>query len=64
MADIKTDVHEDVKALLEGRTSSYVLITCDNEDKKGEMQVQMSYEGDPGLISYLLKGAKSYVDKE
>lgn len=58
------DVHEEYKEMLEGKHAGYVLITADSFDSKGEMQVQMSYEGDPSLISYLLKGAKSLVDKE
>jgi len=61
---MKEDVHEDYKELLDGKHAGYVLITCDDFDKRGEMEVQMSYEGDPSLISYLLKGAKSFVDKE
>lgn len=58
------DVHEDYKEILDGKHACYVLITCDNVDQLGQMQVEMSYEGDPGLVSYLLKGAKSLVDKQ
>ena len=61
---METDVHEDYKELLVGKYAGYVLITCDSSDMKGEMQVQMSYEGDPDLIAYLLQGAKSFVDKK
>lgn len=60
---MKLDVHEEYKEILDGKHACYVLITCDGFDSSGQMQVEMSYEGDRTLVSYLLKGAKSLVDK-
>ncbi|MEX1012158.1 MAG: hypothetical protein WD595_06735 [Waddliaceae bacterium] len=42
---------------------NYVLITCDEPSANGEMNVEMSYEGDPTLLSYLLEGAQDYVNE-
>ncbi|MCP5509098.1 MAG: hypothetical protein H7A39_01620 [Chlamydiales bacterium] len=44
--------------------AGYVLITCCQPDAKGEMQVEMTYEGDKVLASYLLESAKSVFDEE
>ncbi len=59
--------HENYKELMEllaKEHSCFILITCDNETKDGNMNVNMSYEGDPVLASYLLEGAKSRIDSE
>lgn len=41
----------------------YVLITCDEPTDDGNMQVQMTYEGDAALAAYLLQGAQSIIDE-
>ena len=59
--------HENYKKLMEKLSkdhSCFVLITCDNESGSGNMNVDMSYEGDPVLASFLLEGAKSRIDAE
>lgn len=40
----------------------YVLITCDEPTDDGNMQVEMTYEGDAALAAYLLQGAQSIID--
>lgn len=42
----------------------YVLITCDAPTDDGNMQVEMTYEGDAALASYLLQGAQSMIDEK
>ena len=42
----------------------YVLITCAESSKDGDMQVEMSYEGDAVLASYLVHGAQLYFDEQ
>lgn len=42
----------------------YVLITCGRPSEDGNMQVEMTYEGDATLASYLLQGAQSIIDDE
>ncbi len=62
----KQDKPFDRKAIqraLEKEHACYVLITCSNPSEKGEMQVELSYEGDEGLASYLLESAQSTFKK-
>ncbi len=42
----------------------YVLITCAESSEDGDMQVEMSYEGDAVLASYLVHGAQMYFDEQ
>lgn len=43
--------------------SAYILITCGNSSLDGKIHVEMTYEGDPSLVSYLLKTAKESMDQ-
>lgn len=42
----------------------YVLITCGAPGANGEMQVEMTYEGDKVLASYLVESAQSLLEAE
>lgn len=42
----------------------YVLITCAESSDKGEMEVEMTYEGDTALASYLLQGAQNFIEDQ
>lgn len=42
----------------------YVLITCAEPTDDGDMQVEMTYEGDAALAAYLLQGAQSIIDEK
>jgi hypothetical protein len=42
----------------------YVLITCGGPTDDGNMQVEMSYEGDAALASYLVYGAQAFFDEQ
>lgn len=52
---------EQLKELLSKKYQCYVLITCEEPSSAGQMHVEMSYEGDPVLASYLLHGAQQYI---
>ncbi|MBS0623447.1 MAG: hypothetical protein JSS62_02380 [Verrucomicrobia bacterium] len=41
-----------------------ILITCALPTGDGKMDVEMSYEGDPALASYLLERAQSYIEHD
>ncbi len=41
-----------------------ILITCDHPSNDGKMNVEMTYEGDPTLASYLLERAQNYISNE
>ncbi len=53
-----------IKQTLAKNHACYVLITCDKPTEDGNMQVEMSYEGDVTVASYLLQGAQSYMDEQ
>lgn len=61
---MENEVHKKVKKLLAKDYAGFVLITCKNPKNNGQMQVEMSYEGDPVLAAYLLEGAQGYLDEE
>lgn len=61
---MKRDVHKAIKKTLSNTHACYVLITCDSPNETGHMNVQMSYEGDSALASYLIHGAQSFFDEE
>lgn len=42
----------------------YVLITCGEPSEDGDMHVEMSYEGDAALASYLVHGAQTFFDEQ
>ncbi len=41
-----------------------VSITCSSPKNNGEMQVEMSYEGDNTLIAYLLQSAQKFIEEQ
>ena len=49
---------------LDKNPSCYVLITCGQPSEDGQMQVEMTYQGDTSLASYLVQGAQFYLDQE
>ncbi len=42
----------------------YILITCGQPSKDGEMEVEMRYEGDACLAAYLIESAQGFIEKE
>lgn len=56
--------HEQLLNELAKRHACYVLVTCKEPCEDGEMQVEMSYEGDPALAAYLLEGAQRFIDDQ
>lgn len=53
---------EKLEEILAKEHACYVLITCDHPDSEGHMQVNMTYQGDQALASYLVDGAQAYLD--
>ncbi len=39
-----------------------IVITCGQPSADGKMSVEMSYEGDPILASYLLENAQGFIE--
>lgn len=61
---MKQDPHVTVQRTLGKKHACYILITCERPSVEGKMQVEMTYQGDAALASYLLEGAQSYIDRE
>lgn len=61
---MKRDVEKCLKETLAKNHFCYVLITCDAPSGDGNMQVNMTYEGDPALAAYLLQGAQAFIDEQ
>ncbi|NGX33706.1 MAG: hypothetical protein K1060chlam1_00046 [Candidatus Anoxychlamydiales bacterium] len=53
---------EDIKKNLRKNNACYVLITCSQPSKDGEMQVELNYSGDDNLASYLIDGAQDVFE--
>ncbi|ANH78797.1 hypothetical protein [Candidatus Chlamydia sanziniae] len=60
MSENECDDH--VKAF-ENEISAYVLVTCGRASSDGKMQVEMTYEGEPAVISYLLTKAQDFLNE-
>jgi len=55
---------EEIKKILSERHACYVLVTCSEPSKEGKMEVEMSYDGDEALASYLLQSAQNIFDEK
>ena len=53
-----------LKKALSKNHACYILITCDKPSADGNMQVEMSYEGDAYLAAYLIENAQGVIDDE
>lgn len=54
----------DMSKILKKDHAAYVLITCSEPTDDGKMQVELTYEGDPHLASYLLESAQGFIEYE
>ena len=57
-------IDKDIRETLAKKHACYVLVTCDQPSEEGKMNVEMSYEGDPALASFLLQGAQDYFTEQ
>lgn len=53
-----------IKEKLAKNNVCYVLITCAEPSDSGDMQVEMTYEGDAALACYLLQGAQNLIEEQ
>jgi hypothetical protein len=60
----KGKVPADLKKALAKKNACYILITCAKPSADGNMQVEMSYEGDACLAAYLLDSAQGIIDSD
>jgi len=52
------------KKILKEDAACYILITCGQPTVDGKISVEMTYEGDPVLASYLLESAQGFINPE
>ncbi len=56
---------ENIKEKIKGKNMvCSILITCSEPSDDGDMQVEMSYDGDRYLVSYLVKSAAEFIEEE
>lgn len=60
----KISNRKHLQKVLDKDPPCYVLITCGKPSKDGKMRVEMSYQGDVTLASYLIQGAQYFIDQE
>lgn len=56
-------MHDEIKEKLGDSVACYVLITCNEPNPDGEMNVELTYEGDPLLAEFLIHGAQNYFNE-
>lgn len=54
---------EQIKKTLSKNHACYVLVTCSEPTEDGKMEVELSYDGDESLASYLLQSAQNVFDE-
>jgi hypothetical protein len=54
---------EKIKKTLSAKHACYVLITCSAPSNDGKMEVEMTYEGDETLASFLVDNASQVFDE-
>ena len=60
----KRFLEKDMQDFLAHRYEAFVLVTCSSANEKGDMQVELKYEGDEDLVSYLLQSASQVFEGE
>lgn len=61
---MKKNEREQYTKTLASEHTCYVLITCGKPGDDGNMDVEMSYEGDPALVAYLIHGAQNILEEQ
>lgn len=56
-SNLKKLTLEKIKKNLSEQHACYVLITCGNPSKEGNMEVELSYSGDESLAAFLVDNA-------
>lgn len=56
-------LHEELSESLKSQ-AGYILITCGQPSESGQMNVEMSYGGNPDLVHMLLEGAQELLSEE
>lgn len=52
------------KISLKEEAACYILISCGEPSDDGKISVEMTYEGDPILATYLLQSAQGFIEDQ
>ena len=58
------EIQEKIREILGKDHNCYILVTCSPPSSEGSLQVEMLYEGDPVLASYLLEDAHRIMQED
>ncbi len=61
---MKKNCRIHLQQVLDKNPSCYVLISCGQPSENGQMQVEMTYQGDASLAAFLIQEAQFYMDAE
>jgi len=61
---MESEMHKEAAKLLKKKNACYVLITCQEPNDLGDMNVEMSYSGDECLAAFLIENAQMHLDDE
>ncbi len=57
-------IPDKVTKVFRRKVIAYVMISCGEVNSKGEMEVEMTYEGDKYLVSYMLENARELMESK
>ncbi len=60
----KKEIEEVIRKRNKTKTICYVLLTCNQANEDGTMEVDMKYEGERWLAAYLVKSAQRVLEEE
>jgi hypothetical protein len=60
----RNDRSQTIAQELSQNNRCYVLITCGEPSQDGQMEVEMTYGGDPVLAAYLVESASTFMVEE
>lgn len=55
---------ERIRKILGPKCACYVLITCTEPSEKGNMEVELHFEGDEKLAAFLVENASQVFDEQ
>ena len=61
---VKGEVPEKIKRAFVRKKVCYVLISCEAPNHRGEMEVEMTFDGDQYLAGYLIESARQMFEEQ
>ena len=64
LMDKIVNVENHLEKARKTETACYVLITCSKPNEKGEMEVELNYDGDESLAAFLVENAAQVFENK